>query len=198
MSKMSDYLEDQLRAAIFRTSTVTVRANTTAYSLGQRVQLGTSDLNVYECITAGTSAGAPPAFNTNLGDSTTDGSVVWLTLKHGYPKRPIYISLHTADPTDTAGGAEVSGGAYARVAVAPADANWTAASATDGNTDNAADIVFPAPVGANWGVVTHFGVWDRATGGKMITYGTLGTAKTVNDQDPAPKFTTGSLDITFQ
>ena len=57
MSKMSDFLEVQLRRSVFRDSAVTVRQNTTAYSLGDRVQLGTSDLNVYEVITAGTTAG---------------------------------------------------------------------------------------------------------------------------------------------
>ena len=80
ISAASDFLEAEIRKAIFRTSTVTVRANTTAYSLGDRVMLGTSDLSIYECITAGTSDGSPPAFNTTLGDSTTDGTVVWLTL----------------------------------------------------------------------------------------------------------------------
>ena len=70
----------QFRKAVFRTSTITVRANTTAYALGDQVQLGTSDLNVYEVITAGTTAGSPPSFNLNLGDTTVDGTVTWLTL----------------------------------------------------------------------------------------------------------------------
>lgn len=197
MSQMSNYLEVELRKALFRTNTVTVRANSTAYSLGDRVMLGTSDLNVYEVITAGTSAGAPPTFNTNIGDTTTDGTVTWLTCKQGYPKRPLYVSLHTADPTDAGTGAEVTGGSYARVAVQPADGNWTGASATDGNTDNAAAITFPAPT-ANWGVVTHFGIWDRLTGGNLITFGAITPNKTINNGDPAPAFAIGALDVTFQ
>lgn len=197
MSQMSNYLEVELRKALFRTNAVTVRANSTAYSLGDRVMLGTSDLNVYEVITAGTSAGAPPTFNTNIGDTTTDGTVTWLTLKQGYPKRPLYVSLHTADPTDAGTGAEVAGGSYARVAVQPADANWTGASATDGNTDNVAAITFPAPT-ANWGIVTHFGIWDRPTGGNLITFGTITPNKTINNGDSAPSFAIGALDVTFQ
>lgn len=196
MSAMTDFLEVEIRRALFRTNTVTVRANSTAYSVGDRVQLGTSDLNIYECIVAGTSAGSPPTFNLNLGDTTVDGGVTWLTLKHGMAKRPLFIALFTAAPSDSGGGTEVTGGAYARVAVAPADANWTGASATDGLTDNAADITFPAPT-ANWGSITHFAIMDRLTGGNYLFHGALGTAKTVNNGDPAPKFVAGALDVTL-
>jgi len=93
MAKMTDYLEVQLRRSVFRDSPVTLRANTTAYALGDRVMLGSSDFNVYEAIVAGTSAGSPPAFNTNLGDTTVDGTVTWMTLKAGYPKRPLFVAL---------------------------------------------------------------------------------------------------------
>lgn len=196
MSALSDYAEVEVRKGMFRTSTVTVRANSTAYALGDRVMLGTSDLNVYEVITAGSSAAVPPAFNTNIGDTTVDGTVTFLTLKQGMPKRPLYAALFTAAPSDSGGGTEVSGGSYARVAVQPLDANWTAVSATDGLTDNAADIIFPAPT-ANWGSVTHLGIFDRLTGGNLMFHGALATAKTVNNGDPAPKFSTGALDVTF-
>lgn len=106
------------------------------------------------------------------------------------------ISLHTADPTDAGTGAEVSGGSYARVELNPLDANWTAASATDGVTDNAAAIEFPAPT-ADWGSITHFGIWDAATAGNLLVHGQLTTSKTVNNNDPAPSFAIGALDITF-
>jgi len=109
----------------------------------------------------------------------------------------LHVSLHTADPTDAGTGAEVSGGSYARVQRDPADANWTGASATDGLTDNAAAITFPAPT-ANWGVVTHFGIWDAAVAGNLICYGALATPKTINNGDAAPSFAAGALDIFFQ
>lgn len=196
MPGFSDYLEVELRKAIFRTSTVTVRANSTAYVAGDRIMLGTSDLNIYECTTGGTSAGSPPAFNTALGSSTTDGGVTWLTLKQGLPKRPIYIGLHLADPTDVGSGTEVSGGSYARVQVDPLDANWSAPDATGGVTRNVADIVFPAPT-ANWGQIQYFSHWDRATGGNMMTSDVLTTPKTVNNGDPAPRFPASALQVTF-
>src|SRR5262245_1520988 len=89
----------------------------------------------------------------------------------------LYVSLHTADPTDAGTGTEVSGGSYARVQRDPLDANWTAASATNGLTDNAAAITFPSPT-ANWGTVTHFGIWDASTSGNLICYGALTVSKT--------------------
>lgn len=108
----------------------------------------------------------------------------------------LYVSLHTADPTDDGTGAEVSGGSYARVQRDPLDANWTGASSTDGLTDNAAAITFPSPTG-NWGVVTHFGIWDASTSGNLLIHGALTTPKTINNGDAAPSFATGALDVTF-
>lgn len=196
MSQMSDYLEVEIRKALFRSSPVAVRANSAAYVVGDRIMLGTADLSIYECITAGSSAAAPPTFNTNIGDTTTDGTVTWLTLKMGLPKRPVYVALFTAAPSDAGGGTEVSGGSYARVAVAPADANWSAPDATGGLTDNVAAVTFPAPT-ANWGQATHFAIFDRATGGNMLIWGALAQAKTINNGDPAPSFPIGALDITL-
>lgn len=195
MSQMTDYTEVEIRKAIFRTSTVTVRANSTAYVLGQRIMLGTSDLNVYECTTAGTSAGSPPAFNTTLGATTTDGTAVFTALQQGMPKRPVYIGLFTAAPSDAGGGTEVSGGSYARVAVAPLDANWTGASATSGLTDNAAVITFPV-ASASWGTVTHVAFFDALTGGNMLFWGALTTSKAVGSGDTF-SFAIAALSVTF-
>jgi len=116
----------------------------------------------------------------------------------------VYVALFTAAPSDAGGGTEVSGGSYARVQVGPADASWNAtqggttgaSSGTGGLTDNAADVTFPTP-SANWGTVTHFGIFDASTGGNLLIHGALTTSKTVNNGDPAPKFTAGDLDVTF-
>jgi hypothetical protein len=107
----------------------------------------------------------------------------------------LYVSLHTANPTDAATGAEVSGGSYARQSVAPGDANWSAASSTDGKTTNVSAITYPAPT-ANWGVVTHFGIWDAASSGNLLVYGALTTSRTINSGDSAPVFAAGALEVT--
>jgi hypothetical protein len=113
----------------------------------------------------------------------------------------LYIALFTVTPTDVGGGTEVSGGSYARVAVACSLANWagtqgagttTASTGTNGTTSNNNVITFPAPT-ANWGSVVGFAIFDAATGGNMLIWGALTVAKTVNNGDAAPSFPAGSL-----
>lgn len=105
------------------------------------------------------------------------------------------VALYTAAPGEAGGGTEVTGGSYARVQRDPLDANWTAVSATDGLSDNAAALTFPAPT-ANWGVVTHHALLDATTAGNFEVYGALTTPKTVNSGDAAPNFPIGTYDIT--
>lgn len=104
-----------------------------------------------------------------------------------------YFSLHTADPGDT-GTSEVTGGSYARQQRDAADANWSAGTATDGTTLNVAAITFPAP-SANWGVVTHVGMWDAVSGGNFMGAGALAIPKTINNGDAAPSFGINALGV---
>lgn len=106
------------------------------------------------------------------------------------------VALFTVTPSDSGGGTEVTGGSYARVDVPPLDANWTGASATNGLTDNAAAITFPAP-SANWGVVVAFGIFDATTAGNLLVWGPITPNKTINSGDPAPAFAIGALDVTI-
>lgn len=118
----------------------------------------------------------------------------------------IYFALFTAAPSDSGGGTEVTGGSYARVAIVPRDENFNAtqggnttatpSSGTGGLTDNAIEITFPTP-SANWGTITHTGVFDNSSGGNLLFHGVLGTSKTVNDGDPAPKFAAGDFNVTL-
>ena len=83
----------------------------------------------------------------------------------------VFLSLHTADPTDAGTGAEVSGGSYARQTCA-----FDAAHATNGstaNTDAESFTVMPACT------VTHIGVWDAATSGNLLFHTAVDTSKTV-------------------
>ena len=116
----------------------------------------------------------------------------------------LYYGLFTAAPSDTGGGTEVSGGSYARVTVASSLANYagtqssgstTASSGTGGLTSNNGTITFPAPT-ANWGSVTHFGVFDASSGGNLLIHGALTVAKTINNGDAAPSFAAAAF--TFQ
>ena len=115
-----------------------------------------------------------------------------------------YIALLTAAPSDSGGGTEVSGGSYARVTYASSLANWagtqsagstSASSGTGGQTSNNNAITFPAPT-ANWGVVTHLGIYDASSGGNLLYWVALTASKTINNGDAAPSFAAGALTIT--
>lgn len=113
----------------------------------------------------------------------------------------VYVGLLTASANDTGGGTEVTGGSYARVAVTSGTAAWNgthgtttgASSGTDGTVENAATIAFPTP-SVSWGNVTHWGVYDAASGGNLLFYGVLTVAKTINIGD-AVSFAAGALSL---
>ena len=100
-------------------------------------------------------------------------------------------ALLRAAPSDTGGGTEVAGGSYARVTVASSLVNYagtqaaastTASSGTSGTTSNNGAITFPAP-SANWGVVTHFGVYDASLVGNLLLWGVLTAEPTHHNGD---------------
>lgn len=108
----------------------------------------------------------------------------------------IYHALYTAMPGETGGGTEVTGAGYARVNLAPGDANWAATASGDGHTENLVAIQYAAPT-ANWGTIVGFAQLDAAAAGNVLVYGSLAASKTVNNGDAAPSFAIGALDITF-
>lgn len=114
------------------------------------------------------------------------------------------FALLTAAPSDTAGGTEATGGAYARVPLATNATNFAATNAagstaatssgTGGTTSNNVVITFPAP-SASWGIVGWVALYDAHTAGNMLWWGPLAQAKTINGGDAAPSFAIGQLSI---
>lgn len=107
-----------------------------------------------------------------------------------------YIALHTADPTDAgAANTEVTNGtggawpSYARQSVGtPLSSAWSAVADEPGTgggkqITNANAINFPAHDGAADITITHFSVWDAATGGNMWISAPLDTPKTISPSD---------------
>lgn len=139
-----------------------------------------------------------------LSDYLENKIIDWLLRGQAFTApATVYVGLYTATPSDSGGGTEVSGGSYARVSVSSSLSNWagtqsagstTASTGTGGTTSNNAAVTFPAPT-ANWGTVTHVGIFDAASAGNLLAWGALTTSKTVNNGDAAPSFAAGSLQI---
>lgn len=137
-----------------------------------------------------------------MSDYLENKIIDWLFRAQAYsPVATLYVGLLTAAPSDTGGGTEVTGGSYARVAVTSSLANWAgtqsagstvASSGTSGTTSNNNAITFPAPT-ANWGTITHFGIFDASTTGNLLFWAALTVSKTVNNGDAAPSFAAGAL-----
>jgi hypothetical protein len=100
----------------------------------------------------------------------------------------VYIGLSASDPNDDGSGLnEPDSNSYSRVRTYAED--WDAAF--NGCIENVNDISFPLAV-ENWGLITHFALFDAATGGNMIVWGTLSPSKNISSGE-IPKFTAGDL-----
>ncbi len=100
----------------------------------------------------------------------------------------VYVSLHTADPTDAGTGTEVSGGSYARKSA-------TFAAPSNGVSASSADVTFDQAT-ASWGLITHIGIWDALTTGNLLYHTPLTTSKTIDSGDIF-KIASGSLTVTL-
>lgn len=103
-----------------------------------------------------------------------------------------YVGLFTAAPSDTGGGTEVTGNAYARVATGTISVSGTSPT----TATNSAAIEFAAASGGNWGTITHVAILDASTSGNMLGWAELTTSRTINDGDVL-RIPAGDLDITL-
>ena len=128
----------------------------------------------------------------SFSDYTENLVLNWL-LTTNSATRPTawYVGLFTAAPSDTGGGTEVSGSAYARKATGTISISGTATTA-----ENAAAIEFAAASGGNWGTITHAAIFDAETGGNMLSWSALTTARTINDGDVF-RIPAGSMTVTL-
>jgi hypothetical protein len=100
----------------------------------------------------------------------------------------VYISLHTADPTDAGSGTEVSGGSYIRQSA-------TFGAPSNGVSTTTADITFPQAT-ANWGTIGWIGIWDAQTTGNLLYHTALDASKAIDNGDIF-KIASGSLTVTL-
>lgn len=208
MAALSDYLENKiidwlLRGQAFTPpatvyiaairATAGVSPRSTAVNVGQTTVPNTPNGRLYKCTTAGTTGSGEPAWGGTANSTTSDGSAVWTEASSDFESNSAVITS-----------AEMTGGGYARASVASSLANWAgtqssgstvASSGSSATTSNNGSIAFPTP-SANWGVLSAWVMYDASSGGNALTYAVLTNPKTVNNGDPAPVFSAGSL--TFQ
>lgn len=98
-----------------------------------------------------------------------------------------YLALFTSNPGDGDSGTEVSGGGYARQSVTFTVTNDTAS--------NSAAIEFPTAT-ANYGTVSHVGVYTASSGGDLIAHAALTSSKAIDTGDVF-RVPAGDLDITL-
>lgn len=121
----------------------------------------------------------------NVGDATG--------LRGSTTAGVFYISLHTADPTETGTqtSSETAYTNYARISVARSTAGWTV---TNGVADNDAAITFAA-CGASGSTITHFGVGSDVSGAGNLFL--KGTSSLVVSTGVTPQFAAGALDVSL-
>jgi len=128
MSATTNYLDNKLVDWFLRGQTLTppatvyvglIRATkgysntvrSTPVSVGDTVIPATPNGHIYRCTTSGTTGSSEPTWPTSNNGTVTDGTAVWTEQ---------YADLKAASANVT----EVSGGAYARVSVSSALAQW--------------------------------------------------------------------------
>lgn len=101
----------------------------------------------------------------------------------------LYLALFTSNPAEDGSGTEVttSGTAYAR---------QTVTFTVSGNTATTdAAVEFPTAT-ANYGTVSHVGIYDASSAGNLIAYAALTTSKAIETGDVF-RVPAGDLDITL-
>jgi hypothetical protein len=116
---------------------------------------------------------------SSFSDYTENLVLTWL-FTGSAATRPTawFVGLFTAAPSDTGGGTEVTGNAYARVATGTISGSGTATTFS-----NAAAIEFAAASGGNWGTVGWAAIFDASTGGNLLAWAPLTTSRVINDGD---------------
>jgi len=119
----------------------------------------------------------------NLSTYLQQKSLNWLK-GTAFPSSPTntYVALFTTQPAnDGTGGTEVSGGGYARQAIATS--GWSAISGATPSQISNANIVNFGTATANWGTIVAAGLYDASSSGNLLYVAALSVNKTVNNGD---------------
>ena len=110
-----------------------------------------------------------------------------MTGKTAFTMPTVYVALFTANPTIAGGGTEAAYTGYARVTTS--GATWNAAASQA--TANASAVTFGACT-AGASTVTGFGLYDAATAGNLLHFGTCSLSVSTGI---TPSFAAGQLTL---
>lgn len=99
-----------------------------------------------------------------------------------------YIGLFITNPTDANSGIEATGGSYARQLI-------SFSAAAGGTISNSAQITFLEAT-ADWGTVTHWGIYDALSAGNLLTHGAFEASRQIFSGDQLV-IKAGELDISL-
>lgn len=84
----------------------------------------------------------------------------------------LYVGLFTAEPGENDTSGEIpQGGGYTRSEI-------VFGNAVSGSISNTNEVLFPE-ASADWGVITHFAIFDSQEGGNMLVKGTFDIPKMI-------------------
>lgn len=104
------------------------------------------------------------------------------------PPVKAYLALYTSDPTKNDTGTEVGEASYNRQEI-------TMGEPVNGVAQNTAEIEWNGAL-TSWGLVTHVGIRDEATGGNLMYFTALDEPKDIGVGDQF-KVTPNSLTVTL-
>lgn len=215
MAGLSDYMENKWVDALLRnqafsspvnvyvaliTCTNGVRQNATTYAVNNTIAVLANDgrYHLYKCtaITTGTTAGSQGTLYPGLANEVIVDSGATFTEQDSV--------------LDTGAGTfvEVSGGAYARVAVATSLANFSgtqgagttvASTGTGGQSSNNVAVTFPTSTAA-WAaapaMVWGWALFDASGAGNLLVWGALTSPQNIGI-GATPSFSNGQLSVTL-
>lgn len=170
--------------------------------LSSSLSIGSGELVTLEAGDLAWTLGLSGGMSDYLSNKLID--LLWRGQAYTWPTNT-YTALYTLSPNNAGGGTEVSGGGYARVAIASSLAAWSgtqsagstaASSGTGGRTSNNASLIYPTP-SASWSTVLAEALKDAATAGNFLFWGALGSPKTISSGGSAPTHDPNTLAITF-
>lgn len=127
-----------------------------------------------------------PGFSQALAQAIFDATLA--STRSSLSAKPgVWMSLHTAAPSDLSGGNEATYTGYARVNIAASMTSAVTGTAPEQTVrgTNSADIAFPASTGATQ-TVTHWAIWSDQTLGTsayLMYSGSLSSSRAVQSGD---------------